>query len=44
MVCITPTITINKDEIKLNVIRSSGPEEQNVNKVAAGVQLRFDVN
>ena len=43
MVRITPKIAINKNEIKLNFIKSSGPGGQNVNKVATGVQLRFDV-
>ncbi len=43
MVNITSTIAINENEIKLNFIRSSGPGGQNVNKVATGVQLRFDV-
>jgi ribosome-associated protein len=43
MVSITPTIAINENEVKLNFIRSSGPGGQNVNKVATGVQLRFDV-
>jgi ribosome-associated protein len=42
MIRITETISIGEDEIEERFIRSSGPGGQNVNKVATGVQLRFD--
>ena len=42
MIRVTQTISISKGEIKERFIRSSGPGGQNVNKVATGVQLRFD--
>jgi ribosome-associated protein len=44
MISITPTITIDESEIKLEFIRASGPGGQNVNKVATAVLLRFSVN
>ena len=43
MIRVTPIISIHENEIKLSFIRSSGPGGQNVNKVATGVQLRFNV-
>jgi ribosome-associated protein len=43
MIRITPAISLDDNEIKLDFIRSSGPGGQNVNKVATAVQLRFDV-
>lgn len=43
MVEITSSLTIDDGEIQMDFVRSSGPGGQNVNKVATGVQLRFDV-
>jgi len=43
MIHITDTIAIREDEIAERFILASGPGGQNVNKVAAAVQLRFDV-
>lgn len=43
MIQITTSLTIDENEIQLDFIRSSGPGGQNVNKVASGVQLRFNV-
>ena len=40
---ITPEISIDENEIKEEFILGSGPGGQNINKVASGVQLRFDV-
>lgn len=43
MIEITPSLSIDEAEIQVDLIRSSGPGGQNVNKVATAVQLRFDV-
>ena len=43
MIRITRTILIDEDEIQEVFIHTSGPGGQNVNKVATGVQLRFDI-
>lgn len=43
MIYITSNLAIDEREIQEEFIRSSGPGGQNVNKVATGVQLRFDV-
>jgi ribosome-associated protein len=43
MLRITPTLTIDEDELAEEFVRASGPGGQNVNKVATAVQLRFDL-
>jgi ribosome-associated protein len=43
MIEITPSLSIDENEIQLDFIRSSGPGGQNVNKVSSGVQLRFNI-
>lgn len=43
MIEVTPEISINESDIQLDFIRSSGPGGQNVNKVASGVQLRYNL-
>ena len=43
MIQITPQISIPEEELRFDFIRSSGPGGQNINKVATGVQLRFNV-
>ena len=42
MLTVTPSLSINDDEIEEQFIRSSGPGGQNVNKVETAVQIRFD--
>jgi len=43
MIEITPDIFLDEMEMKFTFIRSPGPGGQNVNKVATGVQMRFNV-
>ena len=44
MIKITRTYAIPDNEIDEKFIQSSGPGGQNVDKVATGVQLRFNIN
>ena len=43
MININTKVQIDEKEIHLDLIRSSGPGGQNVNKVSTAVQLRFDI-
>jgi protein subunit release factor B len=43
MLRITDSIAIPLSEIDITQVRSSGPGGQNVNKVANGIHLRFDI-
>ena len=42
MIQITPSISIDENEIEENFIRAPGPGGQKVNKTESAVQLRFD--
>ena len=39
---ISPTISVDENELEERFVRSSGPGGQNVNKVSTAVELRFD--
>ena len=43
MIEVIPGVSINENELTFDFIRSSGPGGQNVNKVASGVQLRYNI-
>ena len=43
MLKISPRIQIPEHELEFSAIRAQGPGGQNVNKVASGIHLRFDV-
>ena len=42
-IAVTPTISIDEEELDESFVLASGPGGQNVNKVSSAVQLRFDV-
>ena len=44
MIQITPSISIDPNDIQWSFIRASGPGGQHVNKTASAVQLRFQVD
>ncbi len=43
MIEVTPSLFIDENDVRLEFIHSSGPGGQNVNKVATGVQLRYNL-
>lgn len=44
MLKITPSVTINDDEIEITAIRAQGAGGQKVNKTSVAVHLRFDIH
>ncbi len=43
MIFITPTISLDDNEVEITAIRSQGAGGQNVNKVSSAIHLRFDI-
>ncbi|HEY2658701.1 MAG TPA: alternative ribosome rescue aminoacyl-tRNA hydrolase ArfB [Caulobacteraceae bacterium] len=43
MIEITPSLSIDEDEISERAARASGPGGQHVNKTSTAIELRFDV-
>jgi ribosome-associated protein len=43
MIEVTPTISLQDDEVQARAVRASGPGGQHVNKVSTAIELRFDV-
>lgn len=43
MLRVTPSLWLDEKELDFSFLRAGGPGGQNVNKVATGVELRFDV-
>lgn len=42
MIEVTPTLSIDEDEIEVRHARASGPGGQHVNKTSTAIELRFD--
>jgi len=43
MIEITPSLSIDEDEVRWRAARASGPGGQHVNKTSTAVELRFDI-
>jgi len=43
MIPITPTLSLDENELRFAYVRASGPGGQNVNKLASAVELRFNI-
>lgn len=43
MFIVSPTISLDDDEVELKAIRAQGPGGQNVNKVSSAIHLRFSI-
>jgi ribosome-associated protein len=43
MIVVTPTISLDEDELDQKQVKASGPGGQAVNKTSSAIELRFDV-
>lgn len=43
MIFISPTISLDDNEVEISAIRAQGAGGQNVNKVSSAIHLRFDI-
>jgi len=42
MIIVSPTLSLDDDEVTESFVKASGPGGQNVNKTSSAVELRFD--